>query len=240
MVNMTREEFKSLVMQELNIDLSNEILNKLETYADFLLEYNEHTNLTAIKTKDEVYLKHFFDSLTLTKIATFTNEKLLDVGTGAGFPGMVLAIVFPNLEVTLLDSNNKKTTFLKECIQKLALSNVTIVNSRAEDFSRLHREEYDYVTSRAVAELRILLELNIPALKVNGNFLVMKGKIEEEIKNSQTTLALLNSKIMEEISFELVENKGHRTLLSIEKLKETDKKYPRTYDKIKRGNGYGK
>lgn len=231
---MTSEEFKSYVLKELNLDLSNDILNNLEIYADFLLDYNEHTNLTAIKTKEEVYLKHFYDSLTLTKLVSFTNEKLLDVGTGAGFPGLVLAIVFSNLEITLLDSNNKKTTFLQECVKKLSLSNVTIVNSRAEDYTKIHREEYDYVTSRAVAELRILLELNIPALKVHGKFLVMKGKTEEEIKNSQTTLALLNSKIVEEISFELIENKGHRTLLSIEKLKITEKKYPRTYDKIKK------
>lgn len=234
MVKMTSEEFKSYVLKELNLDLSNDILKKLEIYADFLLEYNEHTNLTAIKTKEEVYLKHFFDSLTLTKIATFTNENLLDVGTGAGFPGLVLAIVFPNLNVTLLDSNNKKTTFLEGCVKKIALNNVNIVNCRAEDYTKIHREEYDYVTSRAVAQLRILLELNIPAIKVSGKFLVMKGNIEKELDEAKQAINILNCKIIKEISFELANDKGHRTLLSIEKLKKTDKKYPRTYDKIKK------
>lgn len=234
MVKMTSEEFKNRVLTELKLDLSNEIQNKLEIYADFLLEYNEHTNLTAIKTKEEVYLKHFFDSLTLTKITKFTNEKLLDVGTGAGFPGLVLAIIFPNLDITLLDSNNKKTKFLEECVKKLDLNNVSIVNCRAEDFTKIHREEFDYVTSRAVAQLRILLELNIPALKVNGKFLVMKGNIEGELMEAKSTINILNCKIIDEVSFELACDKGHRTLLSIEKLKETEKKYPRTYDKIKK------
>ena len=179
MENMNKNEWIEEI-KKLNINLTEEQIDKLDEYANFLLEYNQYTNLTAIKTKEEVYLKHFYDSLTLIKIANLTEGKLLDVGTGAGFPGLVLAIAFPKLEVTLLDSNNKKIAFLDECIQKLKISNATTVYDRAENYTRTHREQFDFVTSRAVAELRILLELNIPALKINGEFLVMKANVEEE------------------------------------------------------------
>ncbi len=230
---MNKEEFLKET-QKLNIKVTDTMLFQLETYADFLLKYNEHTNLTAIKTKEEVYLKHFYDSLTLIKIENLEKGSLLDVGTGAGFPGLVLATVFPNLKVTLLDSNNKKITFLKECIKKLNLKNVETVYSRAEDYTRVHREEYDFVTSRAVADLRILLELNIPALKIKGHFLVMKGNVNEELEKAKQTMRILSSKIMKQEIFELPNQGGLRTLVSIEKEKSTDLKYPRTYDKIKK------
>ena len=230
---MNKEEFLKEI-QKLNIKLTDTMLQQLEEYADFLLTYNEHTNLTAIKTKEEVYLKHFYDSLTLTKIANLKEGTLLDVGTGAGFPGLVLAIVFPNLEVTLLDSNNKKITFLNECIAKLQIKNAHTVYSRAEDYTKVHRESFDFVTSRAVANLRILLELNIPALKVNGHFLVMKGNLEEELEKSINTMQVLSCKIIGQEEFNLPKNGGTRTLLNIQKTKETDQKYPRTYDKIKK------
>ena len=233
MGKMNKEELKNYV-KELGIELTEEMLQKLNDYADFLLEYNTHTNLTAIKTKEEVYLKHFYDSLTLTKIANLKEGTLLDVGTGAGFPGLVLAIVFPNLEVTLLDSNNKKITFLNECIAKLQIKNAQTVYSRAEDYTKVHRESFDFVTSRAVANLRILLELNIPAIKVNGHFLVMKGNLEEELEDSKNTMQVLSCKIIRQEEFNLPKNGGTRTLLNIQKTKETDQKYPRTYDKIKK------
>ena len=178
---MTENEFLN-ELTKLNINLTTEQQEKLKNYAEFLLSYNEHTNLTAIKNIDEVYLKHFYDSLTLSKIANFTNESLLDIGTGAGFPGLVLAIVYPNLQVTLLDSNNKKIKFLQECLSKLNLKNVTLVQERAEVYTKNNREKFDYVTSRAVAELRILLELGIPSLKVNGHFLIMKANLSYQKK----------------------------------------------------------
>ncbi len=230
---MNREEFL-VEIKKLNIELTKKMEEQLKQYADFLLEYNKHTNLTAIKTEEEVFLKHFYDSLTLVKLADLKQGTLLDVGTGAGFPGLVLAIVFPNLKITLLDSNNKKITFLEECISKFQLQNVHTIYSRAEDFTRVHREEFDFVTSRAVADLRILLELNIPALKVNGKFLVMKGNSDEEIQNSLKTMEILHCKIYKKEKFELPNLGGTRTLLSIIKEKETEKKYPRTYDKIKK------
>ncbi len=230
---MNKNDFYEKVA-DLKIELTEEMKMKLEKYADFLLEYNMHTNLTAIKTKEEVYLKHFYDSMTLTKIANLTEGTLLDIGTGAGFPGLVLAIIYPNLQVSLLDSNNKKIKFLEETVTLLNLKNVKIIYSRAEDYTQKNREQYDYVTSRAVAELRILLELNIPALKVNGSFLVMKGNAEKEIKSSENALEKLNVKIENQEEFELPLNGGHRTLLKIKKLKETNLIYPRSYDKIKK------
>ncbi len=230
---MTKEEF-IVALNNINIHLTKEAEDALEIYASFLLEYNEHTNLTAIKTMSDIYLKHFYDSLTISKLVDFNNGKLLDVGTGAGFPGMVLAICFPNLQVDLLDSNNKKIKFLEELIKKLNLTNVQTVYSRAEDYTRVNREKYDYVTSRAVADLRVLLELNIPSLKINGEFLVMKGNIDEELKLSQNALEKLFCTITKKEEFTLPFNSGTRNIMVIKKNKETPSIYPRNYDKIKK------
>ena len=230
---MTKEEF-IVALNNINIHLTKETEDALEIYASFLLEYNEHTNLTAIKTMSEIYLKHFYDSLTISKLVDFNNGKLLDVGTGAGFPGMVLAVCFPNLQVDLLDSNNKKIKFLEELIKKLNLTNVQTVYSRAEDYTRVNREKYDYVTSRAVADLRVLLELNIPSLKINGEFLVMKGNIDEELKLSQNAIKKLFCTITKKEEFTLPFNSGTRNIMIIKKTKETPAIYPRNYDKIKK------
>ena len=230
---MTKEEF-IIALNNINIHLTKEAEDALEIYASFLLEYNEHTNLTAIKTMSDIYLKHFYDSLTISKLVDFNNGKLLDVGTGAGFPGMVLAVCFPNLQVDLLDSNNKKIKFLEELIKKLNLTNVQTVYSRAEDYTRVNREKYDYVTSRAVADLRVLLELNIPSLKINGEFLVMKGNIDEELKLSQNAIKKLFCTITKKEEFTLPFNSGTRNIMIIKKTKETPAIYPRNYDKIKK------
>lgn len=230
---MNQNEFQKEICK-LNIAINDIQLKQLDEYANYLLEYNTHTNLTALKTLEEVYLKHFYDSLTLCKIYNFANESILDVGTGAGFPGLVLAIVFPNLKVTLLDSNNKKTTFLNECVRLLNLTNVEVVNSRAEEYTRVHREEFDIVTSRAVASLRILLELNIPSLKVGGYFLAMKGNVSEELEEAKSTFQKLFSKMEEQQEFELPLDAGHRTLIKIKKEEITPLLYPREYSKIKK------
>lgn len=230
---MNKETFYE-ELAKLNIFLTSEQKEELDTYCKFLISYNEHTNLTAIKEPNDIYLKHFYDSLTLVKIHEFKDETLLDVGTGAGFPGVVLAIVFPSLKITLLDSNNKKIKFLDELIVKLNLKNVTTVHDRAENYVQNHREKFDLVTSRAVAELRILLELNIPYLKVNGQFLVMKSSVEEELEKATSALKVLNCHLAKEFSFSLPFESGKRTLLLIIKDKETNLKYPRLYEKIKK------
>lgn len=230
---MTEKEFINEV-EKLNITLTNEQLKQLKYYLNNLIEYNQHTNLTAIKNEAEIYLKHFYDSLTLTKISNLENGKLLDVGTGAGFPGLVLAIVFPKLQVTLLDSNNKKITYLNQLITKLNLKNIELINQRAEIYTKNHQETFDFVTSRAVAQLRILVEINIPALKINGSFLVMKANINDEITNATSTIEKLKSQITNHLEFELPYQGGHRTLLEIKKLDSTPKEYPRNYEKIKK------
>ncbi len=233
MVKMTEQEFIE-ELQKLNITLTQTQINQFHIYADFLQKYNEHTNLTAIKTLEDIYLKHFYDSLTLTKIINLDQGKLLDIGTGAGFPGLVLAITYPKLQVTLVDSNNKKITFLKECLKLLKIANVNIISDRAENYTRTHREEYDYVTSRAVAQLRILIELGIPSLKINQYLIAMKSHSEDEVADSQIALQKLNCQIVDQINFDLPNNAGYRTLIKIIKNQETPSIYPRTYDKIKK------
>ena len=229
---MTEKELL-IELKKLNIDLTEDTLETLRIYNDFLLEYNKHTNLTAIKEKEEVYLKHFYDSLTLTKIIKLESQKILDVGTGAGFPGFVLAIVYPNIQVTLLDSNNKKTTFLKLCIEKLNLKNVEVVHSRAEEYARNNREQFDIVTARAVANLTVLSEITIPMVKVNGFFIAMKAQVEEEIKESKEILQNLSAEIQTIYDFKLPKEESIRTLIKIKKIKKTLIKYPRSIDKIK-------
>jgi len=228
---MTREEFINEI-EKLNIKYDEEMLKKLDIYMKFLKEYNSHTNLTAIKEDSEIYLKHFYDSLTICKAYDLnTIKNLIDVGTGAGFPGMIIKIFFPNINVTLLDSNNKKTKFLEELSRKLNLQ-VTIINDRVENFSKQNLNSFDVVTSRAVANLRVLSEICLPLVKVNGYFIPLKGNIEEELSEALTTIKLMNGKIKKEISFNLYDNYGIRNILLIEKENKTKIENIRTYDKI--------
>ena len=192
---MNKEEFL-IAVSNLGLNLTMQQQKALETYQSFLEEYNKTTNLTTIVNELEVYLKHFYDSLTIIKEIDLTKvDTLLDIGTGAGFPGMVLKICYPNLNVTLLDSNNKKITFLDNLKNKLNLD-VTLVHSRAEEFINDNREKFDVVVTRAVASLPILCELAIPYLKVNGYFIAMKSNALEEINASTNILSKLDSKII--------------------------------------------
>ena len=228
---MNKEQFYK-ELEKLNIVLDNNQIEQLSTYCNFLTEYNKHTNLTAIKEEKDIYLKHFYDSLTLTKVYNFSNEKVLDIGTGAGFPGMVLKIVFPNIKLTLLDSNNKKTKFLNELIKILKVNNVTIINERAEDYVKNNREVFDIATSRAVSDLTILSELSLPFVKVEGYFIPLKGSNKEEINNSLYSIKLLGGN-MEKIENILlpIEN-SERNILLIKKVLKTPSKYPRLYSQI--------
>lgn len=228
---MNEQTFENFC-KELNINLSEEQLMLLKKYAKFLLEYNQHTNLTAIKTVEGVYLKHFYDSLTITKVVSLQHGKLLDIGTGAGFPGLVLAIAFPKIQVDLLDSNHKKIDFLNQVIKNLKLNNVQTIYARCEDYAKKHKEEYDYITSRAVAELRILLEISIPCLKIGASFLAMKSSTEEELTIANDTIYMLNSSIKNKIEFHLPYDAGKRTIIEIKKEKKTPEIYPRPYNLI--------
>lgn len=216
---MTENEFIE-ELTKLNIKLTDYQQEQLRQYCNYLLTYNKHTNLTAIKEESQVYLKHFYDSLTIVKCLQIDNQQditILDIGTGAGFPGLVLKIVFPKIKLTLLDSNHKKTDFLKSCCANLKIKDVTIINERAENYISNHRENFDYVTSRAVATLRILCELSIPALKVGGYFIAMKGEIQPEINDSEATISALNSKIEKIIEFSLPKETGKRAIIKIKK-----------------------
>ena len=228
---MNREEFIS-ELSKLNINITDDMLNKLDIYKDFLQEYNKHTNLTRIIDDKDIYLKHFYDSLTITKFVNLNDyNNILDIGTGAGFPGMVLKIFYPHLNVTLLDSNNKKTTFLNELKNKLDID-ITIINDRAENFCRGKRELFDLVVSRAVASLPVLLELTIPFVKVDGIFVAMKANVDEELKETINTPKELGAKLESINKFNLIIEDSNRTILVYKKESTTNLKYPRLYDKI--------
>lgn len=229
---MNKEEFIT-ELEKINITLSKEQIAQLEIYKDFLIEYNKHTNLTAIKTPEDIYLKHFYDSLILTQIIDFNNyNNLLDIGTGAGFPGVVLKIAFPHLKISLLDSNGKKIEFLRQLIEKINLTDVELINDRAEEYIKYKRETFDIVTSRAVSNMSIITELSIPYVKVGGYFLAMKGSNQEEILEAQKAIDILGGKIEINKIITLPKEESTRQLISIKKQKNTPLEYPRRYDKI--------
>jgi 16S rRNA (guanine527-N7)-methyltransferase len=230
---MNKEQFLNET-KKLGIDISVDTLSKLDTYYKLLVEENTKYNLTAITEENQVYLKHFYDSLTIIKIINLNNQYLLDIGTGAGFPGLVLKIVFPNLKIDLLDSTNKRCQFLQMVIDKLQLDNINVINARAEEYAKDNREKYDIVTSRAVAPLKHLLEYSIPTLKVNGTFISLKSNIDEELTNINNYYQKLNLTNEKTLKFELPYESSLRTLYKITKEKPTKLIYPRTYSQIKK------
>lgn len=230
---MNKEEF-ILELSNLNINISNEQLSKLDIYYKFLKEYNSHTNLTTIIEEKSVYLKHFFDSLTILKAIDLKNyNNLLDIGSGAGFPGMVLKIFFPHLNITLLDSNGKKTKFLNELVEKLNLDkNINVIQARSEDYIKENREKFDIVTSRGVADLKILLELSLPFTKIDGVVIPLKGNITEELNDSKKTIEILGGSLINLVNFKLPIENSNRNIPVIKKIKTTPQKYPRSYNII--------
>lgn len=228
---MNEKEFIT-ELKKLNIEVTPLMLERLEKYYNLLIEYNKKINLTRITEKQDVYLKHFYDSITLIKAIDLNqNLKVCDIGTGAGFPGLVLKIVFPNLQITLVDALNKRINFLNIVIKELNLKNINTVHYRAEIFIRKNNETYDLITCRAVSKLNIISELCIPGLKINGYFIPMKANIDEEIKNTKY-LQTLGAKIENIITFKLPKQDINRNLIIIKKIRKTDNNYPRNYDKI--------
>lgn len=220
--------------KKLGIELTSQQLEKLNQFYELLISWNQKMNLTRIIEKEDVYLKHFYDSLTLSKVIDLKQDlTLCDVGSGAGFPGIVLKICFPNLKITLLDSLQKRVNYLNEIIKKLDLKNIEAIHTRAEDYAKQNREKFDIVTARAVANLKILSELCIPMVKVNGLFIAMKANIEEEIENSTEILKKLDSKIEKIETFYLPIENSIRNIIIIQKQKTTNNLYPRRIEKMK-------
>ena len=221
-------------LKKINIDITSYQLKQLDKYYQLLVEYNKQFNLTAITEKKDVYLKHFYDSLTLTKIIDLNKiNYFCDVGTGAGFPGIVLKILFPNLKITLIDSLNKRVNFLNVVINELKLTDIEAIHARAEEYSMLNRNKFDITTSRAVSNLSNLLEYNIPMTKENGYFIALKGNVENELVESENALKELNTIIDEKIVFNLPYENSIRTIIKFKKIKD-NKKYPRKYSEIKK------
>ena len=228
---MTNEEFIK-ELEKLNVILTENQLNQLERYYELLIEWNEKINLTRITEKKDVYLKHFYDSITLIKAIDLKQElTVCDLGTGAGFPGIVLKIVFPNLNITLVDALNKRIEFLKLVIKELNLQNIIAIHERGEEFIKNNRNKFDLITCRAVAKLNVISEICIPGVKVNGYFIPMKAQIEEEIKD-KTFINKLNSNLEDIVSFTLPFEESIRNLVVIKKISDTNLIYPRKYDKI--------
>lgn len=231
---MNKKEFIE-ELSKLNIHLTDEQLHQLDEYYKMMIEYNEKINITRITDEKDVYLKHFYDSLTLIKAYDLTKDiTLCDIGTGAGFPGIVLKICFPQLKVTLVESMQKKVRFLYQVKEKLNLKDLFICKERAEIFANNNREKYDLVTSRAMARLNVLTEMCIPLVKIKGYFIPMKATIDEELEEARESIKVMNSELEDVINFTLPIENSVRNLVVIKKISYNDKRYPRKFDEIKK------
>jgi len=232
-------EFLVNKFKEINIDLSDKQVEQFEKYFELLVEWNKVMNLTAITEKSEVIIKHFVDSLSICLFdeLDFANKvnrqnivRVLDVGTGAGFPGIPLKIVFPSLKVTLLDSLNKRVNFLNTVIDELGLDNIEAIHGRAEDYAKKseYREQFDLVVSRAVSNLATLSEYCLPYVREGKFFVPYKSqKLNEEVSKGSKAIAVMGGKIIGKYKFILADTDNERSFLYVKKIKKTPNKYPR-------------
>ena len=231
---MNLEEFKYEV-KELGIELNEDQINKFNQFYQLLIQYNEVMNLTRITKYEDVLEKHFYDSLTMINKVALSNSTLVDIGAGAGFPCIPLKIAIPSLKITVIDSLTKRITFLNEVISKLNLKDINCLALRGEDFARLHREEFDFVTARAVARLNILDEICLPLVKKGGYFIALKGNDGLiEIDECQNAISKLGGKIEIIDEFNLPSENAKRINIFIKKENKTNLLYPRDYSKIKK------
>lgn len=222
--------FKEEVLKDLDINLSIEQLNQFKQYYEQMIEYNKHTNLTRIIEEKEVYYKHFYDSLTLAKSIDISQVKTIcDMGSGAGFPSIPLKIVFPHLEITIIDSLNKRISFLESLVKNLNLDFVELFHERVETYAIKHQNVFDVVTARALGQLSLISEMGIPMLKTNGLLVAFKAlNYQEELEISSNAIKVLGGKIQKIESFNLPYDYGHRTHIIIKKSKHI-KGYPRQF-----------
>lgn len=222
--------------QALNsLKLEDKVARKFKIYYDFLVSENEKYNLTSITDIDEVYVKHFYDSVYGLNYFDFNGKSLCDVGSGAGFPGIPLKLVNNKIKLTIIEPTQKRVNFLIELCKKLGLDDVEIICDRAEHAVLNKRESFDFVCARAVSNLRVLLELTTPLLKVGGSFIAYKGSnYEEELVESKNALKALNLLVSNTYEYELPNELGKRCLIEVKKTKKTDLIYPREYAKIKK------
>ena len=208
------------------LSLTSEQTSKLEAFADFLLAYNKHTNLTSITDPTEFVIKHLEDTLALVKQCDWQAKKVLDVGSGGGFPGIVLLIMHPSIELTMIEATGKKVEFLRLALRHLDLT-ATVVHARAEDWIKNNREAFDIVTARAVAPLQVLIEWCVPYVKVGGMFVAMKSRVEEELKSATNCIEKTGGTIREIVPYTLSMDMGERSLVIVNKVTATPKEYPR-------------
>ena len=216
------------IFNEFSVKVSDLQAERFEKYFNLLIEYNQKFNITAITDKKEVYVKHFIDSiLVVDKFITDCHLSMIDVGSGGGFPAIPVKIMSDNLSLTLLEATGKKCEFLKTVVKELGLTNVTVINDRAETLAKddSYREKFDICSARAVARLNTLCEYCMPFVKVDGNFVAYKGDAEEEIREAQNAIKVLGGKLDDAYFYEL--DGAKRALVKIKKIKRTDKKYPR-------------
>lgn len=227
---MDKVQFEAM-LKEKGISLSPEQLKQFELYFELLVEWNEKMNLTAITAENDVYLKHFYDSISAAFYFDFTKPlSICDIGAGAGFPSLPIKICFPHLKISIVDSLQKRIHFLTHLTEKLGLADVSLYHDRAETFgkNKLYRESYDVVTARAVARLSVLSELCIPLVRENGHFIAMKAaSAQDELEAGKKAVQILGGKVREIQSFELPIEQSERSIIIIEKKKATPNKYPR-------------
>ena len=216
----------------LNIEINEDIYIKFNEYYHLLVEWNNKFNMTTIIEEKDVFLLHFYDSLCLSRVISNNIKSICDFGTGAGFPGMALAIVYQNINFTLIESNNKKCIFLNTVKEKLKLKNVEIINDRMEKYSKENIEKYDLITCRAVTSIPILLELSVSSVKINGLIVPLKSNVNEEINKYKYLEKELSIKLITIIDYLLPINNAERTIPVYKKIGKTNPKYPRNYNII--------